>query len=230
MHIPVFRKKVFMNLFETVKTAISVGQAAKRYGLTVGKNGMCCCPFHADKTPSMKLNEAYYYCFGCKAHGDVIALTAQLLHLPPGSAEAELAQAFHVDISACQGRGKERRRQCYQPDTVALAHRLAAIREKDTTQERDVWLKHAQKVLTTYLRLLRTWKERYAPRSGEDVWHPLFQEACQREAWVEELLTQSDDPLERDFLYNACKKEVDAIAERITRDQLGTAHERERAG
>ena len=66
--------------------------------------------------------------------------------------------------------------------------------------------------------------------AGEDVWHPLFQEACQREAWVEELLTQSDDPLERDFLYNACKKEVDAIAERITRDQLGTAHERERAG
>ena len=119
-----------MNLFETVKTAISVGQAAKRYGLTVGKNGMCCCPFHADKTPSMKLNEAYYYCFGCKAHGDVIALTAQLLHLPPGSAAAELAQAFHVDISACQGRGKERRRQHYQPDTVALAHQLAAIREK----------------------------------------------------------------------------------------------------
>ena len=89
-----------MNLFETVKTAISVGQAAKRYGLTAGKNGMCRCPFHADKTPSMKLNEAYYYCFGCKAHGDVIALTAQLLHLPPGSAAAELAQAFHVDIRA----------------------------------------------------------------------------------------------------------------------------------
>ena len=107
-----------MNLFETVKTAISVRQAAKRYGLTVGKNGMCRCPFHADKTPSMKLNEAYYYCFGCKAHGDAIALTAQLLHLPPGSAAAELAQAFHVDISACQGRGKERRRQHYQLDTL----------------------------------------------------------------------------------------------------------------
>lgn len=155
-----------MNLFETVKTAISVGQAAKRYGLTVGKNGMCCCPFHADKTPSMKLNEAYYYCFGCKAHGDVIALTAQLLHLPPGSAAAELAQAFHVDISACQGRGKERRRQHYQPDTVALAHQLAAIREKDTARERDAWLRHAQKVLTTYLRLLRTWKERCALALG----------------------------------------------------------------
>ena len=154
----------------------------------------------------------------------------QLLHLPPGSAAAELAQAFHMDLSACRGRGKERRRQCYQPDTAALALRLAAIREKDTAWEWDAWLRHAQKVLTTYLRLLRTWKEHYAPRPGEDVWHPLFQEACQREAWVEELLAQSDDPLERDVLYDACKKEVDAIAERITRDQLGTAHERERAG
>ena len=77
---------------------------------------------------------------------------------------------------------------------------------------------------------MKQWKEECAPKQVEDVWHPLFQEACQREAWVEELLTQSDDPLERDFLYNACKKEVDAIAERITRDQLGTAHERERAG
>lgn len=45
MHIPVFRKKVFMNLFETVKTAISVGQAAKRYGLTVGKTACAVAPF-----------------------------------------------------------------------------------------------------------------------------------------------------------------------------------------
>ena len=47
---------------------------------------------------------------------------------------------------------------------------------------------------------------------------------------MEELLAQSDDPLERDFLYDACKKEVDAIAERIARDQPGTTHERERGG
>lgn len=33
-----------------------------------------CCPFHKDKNPSFLVNEDenYYYCFGCKSHGNVI--------------------------------------------------------------------------------------------------------------------------------------------------------------
>ena len=41
------------------------------------------CPFHEDHTPSIKLNDTYYYCFGCGATGDVIDLTAQLFGLSP---------------------------------------------------------------------------------------------------------------------------------------------------
>ena len=80
-------------------------------------------------------------------------------------------------------------------------------------------------------RLLRTWKERYAPRPGEDVWHPLFQGGVPAGGMGGGAAgPERRSPRERDFLYDACRKEVDAIAERITRDQLGTAHERERAG
>lgn len=39
------------------------------YGVRIGQNGMCRCPFHPDKTPSMKINDTYYYCFGCHATG-----------------------------------------------------------------------------------------------------------------------------------------------------------------
>ena len=35
-----------MNLFVTIKAAISVKQTAEQYGLKVGRNGMTCCPFH----------------------------------------------------------------------------------------------------------------------------------------------------------------------------------------
>ena len=220
-----------MNLFETVKAAVSVRQAAEYCGIAVGKNGMCRCPFHTDRAPSMKLNDTYFYCFGCKARGDVIALAARLLHLAPGSAAVKLAQSFHVDISAClRSRGSRRKGTPYRPDVAALTKRLASIREKDMARERGAWLNHAQGVLTAYLRLLREWKKRHAPSASEDGWHPLFIEACQREAWVEDLLTQSDDPLERDFLYDACRKEVEAIEERIEDRRLGAAHERERAG
>ena len=65
-------------IFDTLKARITVPQAAAYYGVRIGRNGMCCCPFHSDKTPSMKINETYYYCFGCHATGDVIDFAAKL--------------------------------------------------------------------------------------------------------------------------------------------------------
>ena len=44
-----------MTIYETIKAAISVKQAAEHYGLKVNRNGMACCPFHNDRHPSMKL-------------------------------------------------------------------------------------------------------------------------------------------------------------------------------
>ena len=45
-----------MNLFETVKSAVTVKQAAEHYGCKVNRGDMICCPFHDDLHPSMKLN------------------------------------------------------------------------------------------------------------------------------------------------------------------------------
>ena len=44
-----------MNVFEVVKENVTARQAAEAYGLKVGRTGMACCPFHSDKSPSMKL-------------------------------------------------------------------------------------------------------------------------------------------------------------------------------
>lgn len=53
-----------MSIFEAVKQTVTTRQAAERYGIRVERYGMCRCPFHKDKTPSMKLDRRYY-CFGC---------------------------------------------------------------------------------------------------------------------------------------------------------------------
>ena len=82
------------NVFETVKQSVTVREAAERYGIEVKRGGMACCPFHDDKNPSMKLNEEYFYCFGCGATGDVIDLTARLYNLSPKEAAEKLAQDF----------------------------------------------------------------------------------------------------------------------------------------
>ena len=46
-----------MDIFTMVKAAVAVRQTAEHYGLQVNRNGMCSCPFHEDRHPSMKLNE-----------------------------------------------------------------------------------------------------------------------------------------------------------------------------
>ena len=48
------------NIFEIVKSAVTPRQAAEAYGLTVSRGDMARCPFHNDKTPSMKLYEDHY--------------------------------------------------------------------------------------------------------------------------------------------------------------------------
>ena len=65
-----------MNLYETVKAAVPLREASTRYGLRVNWSGMTRCLFHEDHTLSMKLNENYFYCFGCGTHGDVMEETA----------------------------------------------------------------------------------------------------------------------------------------------------------
>ena len=57
----------------------------------VGRNGMACCPFHNDKTPSMKLDRRYH-CFGCGADGDVIDFAARLFGLNKKEAALKLAE------------------------------------------------------------------------------------------------------------------------------------------
>ena len=91
-----------MNVFEAVKQSVTTRQAASFYGIRVGRNGMVCCPFHNDRTPSMKV-DSRFYCFGCGASGDVIDFAA-LLH---GLGKREAAVRLRGDA--------ERRREEQHP-------------------------------------------------------------------------------------------------------------------
>ena len=49
----------------------------------VGANKRCCCPFHAEKTPSFFIyeNTQSFYCFGCGVGGDVITFIEKIENL-----------------------------------------------------------------------------------------------------------------------------------------------------
>lgn len=65
--------------------------------LSIG-SGMACCPFHNDRTPSMKLYPDHFHCFGCGQTGDVIDLTAQLTGQNARDAAGRLATDFGIPM------------------------------------------------------------------------------------------------------------------------------------
>ena len=165
-----------MTLFELVKQNICVPDAAEHYGLQVNRNGMCSCPFHEDRHPSMKLNERYFYCFGCGATGDVIDFVARLLDLSAYEAAQRLAADFGLDTS--------------RPSVVA---QVKKYRPRVNQLKRDE--NFCMNVLSGYLHLLEDWKEQYAPEAPEDELDERFVEACHKLEYVEylnDLLLMSD--------------------------------------
>ena len=87
--------------YSAIKSAVSVGDAAARYGVSVGRDGMALCPFHGEKTPSMKIYPGTrgYFCFGCGAGGDVIDFVARLFSLSPREAAEKLDSDFGLGLS-----------------------------------------------------------------------------------------------------------------------------------
>ena len=79
-----------MTLYEAVKNTVTTLQAAERYGLRVKRGGLCRCPFHNDKNPSMKI-DTRFHCFGCQADGEEIDFTSRLFNLTPMAAAQKLA-------------------------------------------------------------------------------------------------------------------------------------------
>ena len=97
-----------MNIFEAVKQSVTTRQAAEHYGVRVGRNGMCVCPFHDDKNPSMKVDRRFH-CFGCQADGDVIDFVSRLENVSPREAALMLAQDFSIPYEDKEPPSRSRR-------------------------------------------------------------------------------------------------------------------------
>lgn len=163
-----------MNIFEAVKQSVTTRQAAKHYGIRVGRNGMACCPFHNDRTPSMKVDNRYY-CFGCGATGDVIDFVALLYNLGKRDAAFRLAEDFGIIY-------EESRHKRIKPPTPKPVPKLTFVQRYEQTKTRCI------RVLLDYRHLLRSWKTRYTPKQEDEIWHPRFCEALQEISYIEYLL------------------------------------------
>ena len=186
------------NLFETVKQSVTAREAARMYGIEVGRNGMACCPFHDDKHPSMKV-DARFHCFGCGADGDVIDLTSRLYNLSPKEAAEKLAQDFGLMY-----------------DSQAPPPRRY-VRQKTEAQKFKEDREHSFRVLSDYYHLLQKWAAAYSPKTPEENPHPRFMEAIQKKDYVGYLLDffLEDSPEEQTLWMMEHQSEIANLERRV---------------
>ena len=139
---------------------------------------MTCCPFHEDKHPSLKLNEDYFYCFGCGASGDVIDFTARLFGLSPYDAARRLAGDFGID-----------------PAVTPVPIQYPRIRQNQSRLDEL----RCRRAMTDYLHLQRRLVRTYAPKTPSSPFAAQFVAACQQRDRIMGLLEMLDEtaPTER---------------------------------
>ena len=164
-----------MGIYSQIKSQVSTREVAEHYGIKVNRSGMCRCPFHEDKTPSMKVDKNFV-CFGCQEKGDVIRFASKLFGLPPYDAAGKLIADMGLTVTAGN-----------RPE-VQPGIRKKAKRERTEKQQFEQAVSRIYNVFCDYLHLLNHWAKEYAPRSPDEEPHPLFVEAMQKRDYVKYLL------------------------------------------
>ena len=55
-----------------IKKTVTSRQVVEHYGFKPDRGGYICCPFHGEKTASLKVHKSGWYCYGCHEGGDAV--------------------------------------------------------------------------------------------------------------------------------------------------------------
>ena len=81
-----------------INDSLNMREVVEMYGLHPNRGNFICCPFHHEKTPSMKIYDKSYHCFGCSLGGKAIDFVMRLFNLDFKSACQKLNDDFNLGI------------------------------------------------------------------------------------------------------------------------------------
>lgn len=133
------------DIFSQIKDILDIKQALEYYGLSINSKGFTLCPFHQEKTPSFKVYDNSFYCFGCGVSGTVIDFVMKYFGLTKIEAVKKLNYDFalNLPIGGTQG--------------VAIHHPL--LENKNLVDNFTAWEKKAFITVSSYFRALKFWGE-----------------------------------------------------------------------
>lgn len=153
-----------------IKQSVNIKTATELYGLAYDRSESSLCPFHSEKTPSFRVKNDYFHCFGCGAGGDVIKFVMMMFGIDFKEAMAKLNKDFSLGLPLG---GKLSLRQACEAQNRIRQIQTAQSKAKEEQAAKD----------SLYWSLWDEWmrldvnKRNYAPKSPDEPLHPLFIEA-----------------------------------------------------
>ncbi len=165
---------------EQIKQRVLLGEAVERYaGERIIKNKMRC-PFHNEKTASFTIyRDNTYHCFGCSAHGDVIAFVQRYFNIKFSEAVKRLDYDYNLGLTEQLTYAEHRRQQREASDREAERRRQQEAAQRIN---KEYW--EAFDVLLKYERAI----EQKAPRPPDNQPSEEFINALQNIEYARHLL------------------------------------------
>ena len=154
---------------DEIKNRYSMREVAQRYGYQINRAGFVRCPFHKERTASMKIYPDSYYCFGCGVHGDIFDFISAMDGLSFRESFRELGGTY------------EHKKETFGDRMV----RYHARKEREMRQKREDILKSRRKLNNDLIDIYRDWYRKSEPFS--DAWTDCYN-ALQYQLYMHEIL------------------------------------------
>lgn len=156
---------------EEIKAAYSMKDVLARYGIHPNRSGFINCPFHNEKTASMKIYQDSYYCFGCGAHGDIFDFVSEMEDITFRESFFELGGTY------------EQKKETFG-ERMARYH---AKKEREMQAKQADALKARRKLNNDLIDIYRDWYQKSEPFS--DTWTDCYN-ALQYQLYLHEILNE----------------------------------------
>lgn len=137
----------YVGLSRQIKQAVTMTEIASKYISEPNRAGFICCPFHDEKTPSLKVypKNKGWHCFGCNAGGDIINFVSEYFGLGFVDACKKINSDFNLGIINNEGEYND---LAAQQAEIQREHE----RGKRKLEQARIWAEWGRQ-LTEYLRL-----------------------------------------------------------------------------
>ena len=151
-------------IIDEIKNKISMKELLSHYGIEIDRRGFIKCPFHQEKTASMKIYDGNkgFYCFGCGMGGDIIDFVQQYFNLDFEQSLSKINEDFGLGLPV---RGEISRSKKIELEKKAYQKKQKIKKQKEMIKQAedrywaafDVWLYNHNAI------------EDYMPRQGQEI-------------------------------------------------------------